>query len=97
LSAKVVPGVLWSASMHGAAARRVADFRRGSLCLLGWDESGETARLLFPETGQGSVQLSRDELRQRYSGVAIFARPHFRFDSRTPEVGDVKLAPLVLG
>ena len=59
--------------------------------LLGWDESGETARLLFPETGQGSVQLSRDELAQRYSGVAIFARPHFRFDKRTPEVGDVKL------
>ena len=59
--------------------------------LLGWDETGQTARLLFPETGQGSVQLSRDELAQRYTGVAIFARPHFRFDKRTPEVGDVKL------
>ena len=59
--------------------------------LLGWDESGDTARLLFPETGQGSVQLARDELAQRYTGVAIYARPHFRFDKRTPEVGDVKL------
>ncbi len=59
--------------------------------LLGWDESGNTARLLFPETGQGSVQLSREQLLQRYSGVAIFARPHFRFDERTPEVGDVRL------
>lgn len=59
--------------------------------LLGWDESGETARLLFPETGQGSVQLSREELLSRYAGVAIFARPHFRFDKRTPEVGDVRL------
>lgn len=59
--------------------------------LLGWDESGEHARLLFPETGQGSVTLTRAELAERYQGVAIFARPHFRFDKRTPEVGEVKL------
>ncbi|PKO34798.1 MAG: type I secretion system permease/ATPase [Betaproteobacteria bacterium HGW-Betaproteobacteria-7] len=59
--------------------------------LLGWDESGENARLLFPETGQGSLQLSRAELQARYAGVAIFARPHFRFDRRTPQVGQVKL------
>lgn len=59
--------------------------------LLGWDETGENARLLFPETGQGSVQLSRDTLTGRYAGIAIFARPHFRFDKRTPQVGDIKL------
>lgn len=59
--------------------------------LLGWDESGDMARLLFPETGQGSVQLSREELLRRYAGIAIFARPHFRFDQRTPEVGEVRL------
>lgn len=59
--------------------------------LLGWDENREKARLLFPETGQGSVRLSREELLARYSGIAIFARPHFRFDSRTPSVGDVRL------
>lgn len=59
--------------------------------LLGWDDDGETARLLFPETGQGTVLLSRSELTERYSGIAIFARPHFRFDKRTPEVGEVKL------
>lgn len=59
--------------------------------LLGWNESGDTARLLFPETGQGSVQLSREQLEARYRGVAIFARPHFRFDTRTPQVGEVKL------
>lgn len=59
--------------------------------LLGWDETGDNARLLFPETGQGSVQLPREELLRRYAGVAIFARPHFRFDQRTPEVGEVRL------
>lgn len=59
--------------------------------LLGWDETGNTARLLFPDTGQGSVQLAREELLSRYAGVAIFARPHFRFDQRTPDVGEVRL------
>jgi ATP-binding cassette subfamily C protein LapB len=59
--------------------------------LLGRDESGDTARLLLPETGQVSVQIARDELVQRYTGVAICARPRFRFDKRMPEVGDVKL------
>ena len=59
--------------------------------LLGWDESGQTARLLFPETGQGSHQMAREDLARRYTAIAIFARPHFRFDSRTPQVGDVKL------
>ena len=33
--------------------------------LLGWDEGGQRAQLLFPETGQGSVSLSRDELAER--------------------------------
>jgi len=59
--------------------------------LLGWDEAGENARVLYPETGQGTVLLTRDELAGRYTGIAIFARPHFRFDSRTPQVGEVKL------
>jgi ATP-binding cassette subfamily C protein LapB len=54
--------------------------------LLGWDDSGAHARLLLPETGQGGVGLSRDELAARYAGVALFVRPHFRFDSRTPDV-----------
>lgn len=57
--------------------------------LLGWedDEAGiRRARLLLPETGQGSVSLSADELAGRYTGVTLFLRPHFRFDARTPEV-----------
>ena len=57
--------------------------------LLGWDDTGEQARLLFPETGQGAVTLSRKELAERYMGIALFARPLFAFDSRTPEVGKV--------
>lgn len=57
--------------------------------LLGWEEDGVTARVLFPETGQGGVALRREELADRYTGIAIFARPHFRFDQRTPELGPV--------
>jgi len=57
--------------------------------LLGWNEAGDTAQLLFPETGQGEITLSRDELNDRYMGIALFARPRFAFDARTPEVGKV--------
>jgi ATP-binding cassette subfamily C protein LapB len=69
--------------------------------LLGWEEGeagaeggeggerGERARLLFPESGQGRVTLSRDELAERYLGIVLFVRPRFAFDARTPEVGKV--------
>ncbi|MEJ5896092.1 type I secretion system permease/ATPase [Aquabacterium sp. G14] len=53
--------------------------------LLGRDDS-EHWRVLLPETGQGAVTLSTEALQSRYSGVVLFARPHFRFDERTPEV-----------
>lgn len=78
IDAVLLPAVLM---LHGEEA----------CVLLGWDESGENARLLFPETGQGTVVLGRAELAARYTGIAIFARPHFRFDKRTPQVGEVKL------
>ncbi|HEX6017254.1 MAG TPA: type I secretion system permease/ATPase [Burkholderiaceae bacterium] len=42
------------------------------------------ARVLLPETGQGTVTLPYDEVMRRYSGVVLFVRPHFRFDQRTP-------------
>jgi ATP-binding cassette subfamily C protein LapB len=57
--------------------------------LLGWDESENVASLLFPETGQGEVSLSREALNERYLGIALFVRPRFSFDARTPEVGKV--------
>ncbi len=49
----------------------------------GWDATGEAAALLLPETGQGSITLPRAELAERYTGIALFVRPHFRFDART--------------
>ncbi|HSW25675.1 MAG TPA: type I secretion system permease/ATPase, partial [Burkholderiaceae bacterium] len=44
----------------------------------------DDARVLLPETAQGSITLSRNDLAGRYSGVVLFVRPHFRFDQRTP-------------
>jgi len=53
--------------------------------LLGWSAERREASVLLPETGQGAVTLARDDLDQRYTGVALFVRPHFRFDSRTED------------
>jgi ATP-binding cassette subfamily C protein LapB len=59
--------------------------------LMGWQGDGEgaTAQVLFPESGQGAVSLPREEIERRYAGIAIFARPRFRFDQRTPQVGEI--------
>jgi ATP-binding cassette subfamily C protein LapB len=57
--------------------------------LLEWDAEASCAKLLFPDAAQGTVTLTRGELSARYAGIAIFARPHFRFDQRTPEVAKV--------
>ncbi len=54
--------------------------------LVAWEEGGASARVLLPETGQGEVTLGRDELEERYAGIAISVRPRFRFDRRAPEV-----------
>jgi ATP-binding cassette, subfamily C, bacterial LapB len=58
--------------------------------LIGWQDDG--ARVLLPETAQGSVTLPREELLARYTGVVLFIRPHFRFDART-EAGAAKAGP----
>lgn len=59
-------------------------------CLLvGWEDDGQTALVVFPELGDAAVKITRQDLEARYTGLAIFARPEFRFDRRTPEVGRV--------
>ena len=54
-----------------------------------WSEDGEFAHVLLPDAGQGSVLLARADLEARYAGIAIFSRPHFRFDQRTPPLVEV--------
>ena len=54
--------------------------------LVGWEEQGKQAQVLFPESGQKAFAFSLEELASRYLGIAIFLQPRVKFDSRTPEV-----------
>ncbi len=58
--------------------------------LLGWADAGQSARVVFPELGESEVALPAAELAERYLGSALLARPKFRFDARSPEVGRVR-------
>ena len=51
--------------------------------LMGWNADRSEARVLLPETGQGTVTLAHADLDSRFIGVVLFVRPHFRFDART--------------
>ncbi|WP_192037221.1 type I secretion system permease/ATPase [Halomonas sp. YLGW01] len=55
--------------------------------LLSLDVKERRARVIFPELGEAAVEVSLDELKARYSGRALYARPAFRFDARSPELG----------
>ena len=87
-SAKVVRREL--AKIESALFPVILLLKDNEACLLqGWSADGTQAQLLMPDSGQGAVTLSRAELQDRYTGVAIFSRPHFRFDQRTPPLVEV--------
>jgi ATP-binding cassette subfamily C protein LapB len=70
-----------------AALPAILVLRDNRACvLLGWADDG-AARVLLPETAQGAVAMPRDELAQRFAGVVLFVRPHFRFDTRSEPGG----------
>jgi len=78
------------ARVDNAALPAILVLKDNHACvLMGWDAAGANARVLLPETAQASISLPRAELEARYTGVALFVRPHFRFDARTPEVRSV--------
>lgn len=59
----------------------------GACVLLGFDGPDRAqARVLLPQTGQGAVKLPLADLAERFTGVVVSVKPHFRFDERTPEV-----------
>ncbi|SBT18244.1 Toxin RTX-I translocation ATP-binding protein [Marinomonas gallaica] len=51
--------------------------------LLGVDKERGVAKILLPESGEGEVDLSIDELLSLYSGYCFFVRPQFKFDKRS--------------
>ncbi|ARN20288.1 type I secretion system permease/ATPase [Piscinibacter gummiphilus] len=79
------------ADIDTAALPAILILKDSQACvLLGWNADHTEARVLLPETGQGSVGIGRDALAERFTGVVLFVRPHFRFDARTPEVRSVR-------
>jgi len=63
----------------------------GACVLLGLDgPDNAQARVLLPQTGQGAVKLPVADLAERFTGVMVAVKPHFRFDERTPEVKATK-------
>ena len=57
--------------------------------LLEWLPSGE-ARVRFPENGESSDVLTREELEHLFAGIVCFVRPIFKFDLRSPDTGQSK-------
>ncbi|QLG89253.1 type I secretion system permease/ATPase [Chitinibacter bivalviorum] len=47
-------------------------------------------RVRMPETGESVEVFSAAELEAQYAGIAIIVRPRFRFDLRTPEMGQIR-------
>lgn len=54
-------------------------------CLLVSIKDNE-AEIIFPEMGKGSQLISLEDLEQIYLGIAIFARPVYRYDTRSAEL-----------
>ncbi len=62
---------------------------RRALLLLERLEDGQV-RVRFPESGESAELLPAAELNAHYAGIAIFVRPRYRFDERTPELGSFR-------
>jgi len=58
--------------------------------LLSIGDDKKTVKLLYPESGQGEVEVSFESLSQDYVGRAIFVRPRFKLDQRAPEISNLK-------
>ncbi|MGB8274747.1 MAG: type I secretion system permease/ATPase [Alphaproteobacteria bacterium] len=43
----------------------------------------DKAEVIFPETGAGVSEITIDDLAKTYTGNVLFARPQYRFDTRT--------------
>ncbi|WP_077003285.1 type I secretion system permease/ATPase [Variovorax sp. KK3] len=74
-----------AAAVDRAALPAILLLKDNKACVLLGREEG-MVRVLLPETGQGAVMLSAEEVARRSTGYVLHVHPHFRFDERTPEV-----------
>lgn len=59
----------------------------GACLLMGWDESGENAQVVYPDLNEAVVSVPASEILDADTGTAIVCRPRFKFDARTPRTG----------
>ncbi len=52
--------------------------------LLGWEDGGAEARVIYPELNDAAVTVPRESLQQAATGAVILSRPRYRFDARAP-------------
>ena len=70
----------------GALLPAVILSETGQACLLmGWQDGRTSARVIFPELLDTSVDMSREELEAFSNGTAIICQPKFKFDERAPK------------
>ena len=102
ITPSLLPRAAARAGLTAKLARRsLTDLRPGLLpvilllkenqacILLEWMDTGD-ARVRFPENGESSDVLTKEELEGLYAGIVFFIRPVFNFDPRTPDTGHVK-------
>ncbi len=98
----LLPRAAGRAGLTAKLARRALDALRPGLLpvvlllkesqacvLLEWMPDGN-ARVRFPENGESSDILTREELENLYAGIVCFLRPVYKFDPRTPGTGEMK-------
>ena len=63
---------------------------RGERACVLYKVEGEIYTVSQPDLGTGYVEMTLDALQEECTGLAALAKPQFRFDARTPQVGKVK-------
>lgn len=85
LSSRIVQSSL--ARLNDALLPVILLLKGNRACVLvGWQQDRSVATVIFPELGDAAVEMPMEELTGRYVGRAIYVRPKFRFDARTPVV-----------
>ncbi|AGA31823.1 ABC transporter, transmembrane region:ABC transporter:Peptidase C39, bacteriocin processing [Thioalkalivibrio nitratireducens DSM 14787] len=54
--------------------------------LVAWNDDRSVATVVYPDLSDARVDLPWSQLKAAYTGWAIYARPTFRVDARSPEV-----------
>jgi len=61
--------------------------KSGGACVITAVPAAGKAQIILPETGAGASTINLAELSREYDGFVLFAKPEYRFDDRTQEIG----------